>query len=228
MTTDKDIQRALRGLGLYWGRIDGIAGPRTKAAIKKFQIVNPPLVADGIAGKRTLGVLFPRVMPSRDEDSSARKQGRFPRQRDIREFYGKVGKNQTKILLPYKMRIAWDLDKSVRKVTCHKKVAEFMQGIFEESLEEYGLEGIKVLRLDLYGGCLNVRKMRGGSRYSTHSWGIAMDIDPAHNQFRWTGRRAQLARSEYEPFWKIVKKHGATSLGRERDFDWMHFQFARL
>ncbi len=84
------------------------------------------------------------------------------------------------------------------------------------------------LRLDLFGGCLNVRKMRGGSSYSMHSWGIAVDLDPIRNKFRWDSRRASFARKEYLPFWEIVENHGATSLGLERDFDWMHFQFARL
>jgi|APSaa5957512535_1039671.scaffolds.fasta_scaffold32299_3 hypothetical protein len=224
----KLLQKTLRGLGLYWGRIDSIIGPKTKEAIKKFQRLHPPLMVDGIPGRRTQAAMFLQSYSSRDADEPAHKRGKWPRQRDVREFYGPVGRNQTKILLPYAMKIAWDLDKSVSRITCHEKVADNMQGIFEEVLDEYGLGGVRDLRLDLYGGCLNVRKMRGGSRYSMHSWGIAVDIDPAHNQFRWTKSRAQLSRAEYEPFWKIVEKHGAISLGRERDFDWMHFQFARL
>ena len=41
------------------------------------------------------------------------------------------------------------------------------------------------LRLDVWGGCLNVRKMRGGTRNSMHSWGIALDYDPQNNQLKW-------------------------------------------
>jgi len=226
--TIKKIQRALRGLGLYWNRVDGISGPKTKAAIKKFQHINPPLKVDGIAGRKTLAELFPEAMPSRDTDTNARKRKNSPRQKDVPKFYGQVGRNQTKIILPYQMKLAWDLDVVVKKISCHKKIATSMQGIFVDTLDHYGLDGIYDLRLDLYGGCLNIRKMRGGSRYSMHAWGIAVDIDPARNRFKWTKSRAHLSEEKYKPFWKIVEKHGATSLGRERNFDWMHFQFARL
>ena len=48
----KQIQRALKSAGFYEGSIDGKIGPKTKAAIRKFQKANG-LKADGIVGKRT-------------------------------------------------------------------------------------------------------------------------------------------------------------------------------
>ncbi len=48
----KQIQRALKNAGYYDGPIDGKIGPKTKAAIIKFQKANG-LKADGIVGKRT-------------------------------------------------------------------------------------------------------------------------------------------------------------------------------
>ncbi len=153
----------------------------------------------------------------------------FPQQKDVPKFYGRLmGKNQGKVVLPYRMKLAWDTSKFISRFSCHKKVVAPLKAIFEDVLTHYGLEEIQRLRLDLFGGCLNVRKMRGGSSYSMHSWGIAVDLDPARNKFRWDSRRASFAKKEYTTFWEIVEKHGATSLGRERDFDWMHFQFARL
>ena len=68
--------------------------------------------------------------------------------------------------------------------------------------------------------------MRGGSRKSTHAWGIAVDLDPENNRLRWGCDRALFARNEYKAFWEIVEDHGATSLGRSANYDWMHFQFA--
>ncbi len=155
-------------------------------------------------------------------------QSVFPLQKDVPEFYGRVGLNQDKVDLPYKMKLAWDTSITIKRFSCHEKVVTPMQAIFKDVLDHYGLEEIQRLGLDLFGGCLNVRKMRGGSSYSMHAWGIAVDLDPIRNQLRWNSDKAEFARKEYIPFWEIVEKHGATSLGIERDFDWMHFQFARL
>lgn len=47
------VQTALAALGFYSGAIDGIAGPRTKAAIRAYQEGHPDLVTDGIAGPAT-------------------------------------------------------------------------------------------------------------------------------------------------------------------------------
>lgn len=154
--------------------------------------------------------------------------GPWPLQADVHDFYGVVGKNQAQIDLPYTMVIAWNTRQTVQRMTCHEKVADAMRGIFRRTLEAYGVERVKALGLDMYGGCLNVRKTRGGSSYSMHSWGIAVDLDPANNQLRWSRERARFAKPEYEEFWRIVEAAGAVSLGRARNYDWMHFQFARL
>jgi hypothetical protein len=144
------------------------------------------------------------------------------------KFYGKVGENQTSLVLPYEMKLAWDLDTKVSKITCHEKVHDSLKRIFQKTLDHYGLETVQELRLDRFGGGLNVRKMRGGSAWSIHSWGAAIDLDPDRNQLKWGRDKAFFARPEYEPFWKIVESEGATSLGRARNIDFMHFQFASL
>jgi len=40
--------------------------------------------------------------------------------------------------------------------------------------------------------------------------------------------RDTLSSPECETWWQIWESHGAISLGRQRDYDWMHLQFARL
>lgn len=152
----------------------------------------------------------------------------WPKQRDCMKFYGRPGTNQVRLNLPYPMKIAWDLDETITSFQCHTKVAVPMRRIFQRTLEHYGMEEIRRLRLDLWGGCLNVRTMRGGTNYSMHSWGIAVDIDPDKNWLRSNSKTASLARPEYKKFWEFVYDEGAISLGIERDYDWMHFQFARL
>ena len=75
------------------------------------------------------------------------------------QFYGPVGENQTQIVLPYEMYLAWDSTAKVKKVTCNEKCSKSLHSIFEKTLKTYGLEDIKKLKLDCFGGCLNVRKM---------------------------------------------------------------------
>jgi hypothetical protein len=143
-------------------------------------------------------------------------------------FFGPVGENQTSLVLPYSMVLDWEPQTRVRKITCHEKVAPALERIFKKLLDEYGQEKLTALGIDQFGGCLNVRKMRGGSSWSIHSWGAAVDLDADRNTLHETSKTARFARPEYLPMWKIIEGEGAVSLGRARNYDWMHFQFARL
>jgi hypothetical protein len=130
----------------------------------------------------------------------------------------------TTIICPYPLRIAWDIDTTTTRVRCHKLIANNLLAVFEDLLSHYGSARIKELGIDLFGGCFNYRKMRGGTAWSTHAWGIAIDLDPARNTLKETKRTARFARPEYKPMIDIFYKHGFVSLGVEKDYDWMHFQ----
>ncbi len=128
------------------------------------------------------------------------------------------------INLPYPMRLAWDLNTKVSRMSCHKLVADKFLAVFNDLLAHYGYDKIVELGIDLFGGCFNFRKMRGGSDWSRHSWGLAVDIDPARNLLKETSATARFARPEYKPMIDIFYKHGFVGLGREENRDWMHFQ----
>jgi len=141
--------------------------------------------------------------------------------------YGKPnqqGSYLTTIQLPYPMRLAWDKKEKVNKMRCHKLVADDFQKVFADLLAHYGLAKIQELGIDLFGGCFNFRAMRGGSDYSRHSWGIAIDLDPERNQLKETSKTARFARAEYQPMIDIFYRHGFVSLGHEKNYDWMHFE----
>jgi hypothetical protein len=145
----------------------------------------------------------------------------------IIEKYGQPGDPDelTVIELPYQMRIAWDLTKTVKKISCHKLIADNLLAVFDELLSHYGLPELQRLGIDLFGGCVNVRLMRGSkTKWSRHSWGIAIDLDPARNTLNETKKTARFARPEYKPMIDIFYKHGFISYGIEKDYDWMHFE----
>lgn len=151
-------------------------------------------------------------------------------QTQIEAKYGKANKTGAGYLvtlkLPYPMFLNWATGTKITSFQCHKLVHDRLKAVFTDILAHYGLAEIQRLQLDDYGGCFNYRPMRGGTALSRHSWGIAIDIDPDRNLLRETAKTARFARPEYKPMIDIFYKHGFLSLGREKNYDWMHFETA--
>ena len=144
-------------------------------------------------------------------------------------MFGSPGSDQIMVEIAYPMFLSWERETIIKKFKCHKLIAHKLQFIFNDTLEHYGLEKIHELGLNVFGGCSVQRKKRGSKKeWSMHSYGIAVDLDPENNRLEWNKSKARFALPEYDFFWKIVENYGGVSLGRERDYDWMHFQFARL
>ncbi|MCP5014640.1 MAG: hypothetical protein GY938_05075 [Ketobacter sp.] len=240
MTFEQWLQSRLTAHGFPCGVIDGIIGPITIAALKAFEKAHG-LSMDGTADPRVVkalrapaGFATPKQMvaiPDRDEDSgepTPMAPNQWPRQRNVPEFYGKRGINQTRVEIPFDMVLAWDRSYRIKTMTLHKRVAESASRVLQNVSEIYNENERRDLGINIFSGSLNVRKMRGGSRYSMHSWGIAIDFDNQRNQLKWHKPRARLSHDDAIPFWEEWEKEGWVSLGRARDFDWMHVQAARL
>lgn len=151
-------------------------------------------------------------------------------QKQIEAKYGlanKTGKGYLiDLILPYPMYLNWDTKTVVKKIQCHKLIHDKLKAALQEVLDVYGIDKIKELQLNDYGGCFNYRLMRGGTNLSKHSWGIAIDLDPDRNLLHETSKTARFARPEYKQFIDIFYKHGFINLGREKNYDWMHFEIA--
>jgi D-alanyl-D-alanine carboxypeptidase len=197
---------------LYAGAIDGLAGPATQVGLERWQdhltFTRPPL-------------------PEAALGSSA-VQAQWPRQADLEKFFGKPGENQTRLKSPYALYLDWDLNSKITSFQCHEKVHDAILRVMDRVLSHYGAAEIHRLGLDQFGGCLNVRKMRNGTAWSTHAWGIALDWDADRNPLRATAATAQFAKPIYARFVDLWEEEGFISLGRARNYDWMHFQAARL
>jgi hypothetical protein len=212
-----------RDAGIEVGAIDGLVGEQTRYARTVWnarQSGDPTKVAS-VANWRDADANKPVTAPA----NAALK---WPTQAGCAAFYGAVGTNQVMLELPFPQRIAWEPSQTISRVSCHIKCKDAFFRIWKNTLDHYGIDEIRRLRLDMFGGCLAVRKMRGGSAWSMHSWGIAWDVDPDRNQLKWTTKLATLDDPPYQKFWEFVEAEGGQSLGRLRDYDWMHFQFARL
>jgi hypothetical protein len=143
---------------------------------------------------------------------------------DIRRKYGKPVRFShylAEIKVPYPMVLAWNTKAGVTRIRCHKQVAKPLANALSEI--KHHPDMIKTLGLNLYAGCHNYRKIRGGIHLSSHSWGISIDINSSGNPFRCQpksttlGKHPELALQ----FANIMLKHGFKTL----EYDLMHWQY---
>lgn len=192
-----------------------------KAVQKKLGVT-----VDGIAGKKTWAAIAKALGISTATTSA----NTLPTQAQVRKgtsIFGKAGdeSNLVNIKPPYQL---YYCGKPVKTIRVHKLIADRVQAALKEILAHYGLVKIKALGLDQYSGSYNYRKSTNGSSLSMHAWGIALDFAAEKNTYAMKKPQASLSKPECEMWWKIWEKHGAVSLGRQCNYDWMHLQFAKL
>lgn len=116
----------------------------------------------------------------------------WPMQKDCDRFYGNPrgangrpsakweSENLVSIRPPYRMTYA---GRPVSGIRVHKKCAESLKRVLDRIWQAAGNDQATVDRwgASIYGGAYNFRLMRGGNSLSMHSWGCAIDLDPARN-----------------------------------------------
>lgn len=115
------------------------------------------------------------------------------------------------------------------KIGVNKKVAASLKMALDEVFNFYGgAEGCKAFGLTSGYGW-NFRNITGGSKPSTHAWGIAIDICADLNPYGVNGDAALFMQPTYQPFLDIMEKYGWFSLARYwNGNDAMHFQATTL
>lgn len=86
-----------------------------------------------------------------------------------------------------KSMIVWDVPTNLevgvipKKLYCNKDMVAPLSQAFKNLIDTG-----KVAELKTFDGCFNIRKKRGLSSMSLHSWGIAIDVNAAWNQLNMT------------------------------------------
>jgi len=100
------------------------------------------------------------------------EEGRFlPSQAWIRE-------NLRRFNLSFPLHESWSPYRTLTSFLAHRLVGDAMLDALEEIRDYKGWQYLQENYLDYYGGCFNFRLMRGRDLLSTHSWAIAIDINP--------------------------------------------------
>ena len=117
--------------------------------------------------------------------------------------------------LPFPLRLAWDHSKAVSSFRCHRRLV----GIFADVFERIVAVGL-ASKVTSFGGCFTYRLQRTGAKLSTHSWGIAIDLNPETNAL---GCAGDMDPGVVRVFRDFGFEWGGGWVGHGRDP--MHFQF---
>ena len=128
-----------------------------------------------------------------------------------------------RIRLPFTMRLSWRPDYHTDYLQIHKKVADVLVDAFEEIKGYRGETYLYNRGYNFTGGSFNFRVMRNGKKLSTHSWGIAVDINPHIAPYNRKNEDGEWVNNQPDFIVKAMISRGLYSF----EFDGMHFQAVR-
>lgn len=215
-------QWCLNKLGFQAGAVDGYAGHNTRNALDAllYKLVN---------GKVEVVERHPTNMIMTGSPSTVAD---IPKQSQVHAYYGdprgRVPSLLVTIKLPFKLRIDWNLNQRTNKMTVHQAAAPSLEAAMIAVHKHYGEDEWRRLGMDRYAGGYNKRKMRGGSKWSMHAYGCAVDFYAAPNGLRTRCPDALFCGPEYRAFLDIMQEHQWLPAIRLWGADAMHFQRATL
>ncbi len=211
------VQACLNQLGHEAGVVDGWWGHNTANALEAF-------LHKFNTGQDLVIERAPVGLPDADIN--------IPHQGDVAGLYGRPGPDiagQLELItLPFKLRIDWNLRQQTNKIRVHELAAPSLKMALIAVHGHYGPDEMKRLGIDRYAGAYNHRKMRGGSKWSMHAYGCAIDFFAAPNGLRARCPKALFCGPKYKPFLDIMEGHGWLPALRLWGADAMHFQRAKL
>lgn len=121
-----------------------------------------------------------------------------------------------------KNMVLWDIPSELevgvipKKLYCNKDITGPLSQAFKNLIDRGFVKELKT-----FDGCFNIRKKRGLSSMSLHSWGIAIDVNAAWNAL---GANPTLSAGFVKCFTDAGFEWGGTWTRK----DGMHFQLARI
>jgi len=117
----------------------------------------------------------------------------------------------------------WDVPKELeigvlpKRLYCNKDMILPLTKAFKNLISTGCVKELKT-----WDGCFNIRKKRGLTSMSLHSWGIAIDVNAAWNGLN---KEPQLSKEFVNCFTTAGFEWGGTWTGR---VDGMHFQLSKI
>ena len=118
--------------------------------------------------------------------------------------------------LAFPLRLSWDQTITVTKIKCHRLLVPCFEAVFKNLVKQDLARYIKT-----FGGCFNYRPQRDGTKLSTHSWGIAIDLNPESNE---QGTMGNMNPGVIKLFEALGFEWGGRWIQSRQDP--MHFQYA--
>lgn len=118
--------------------------------------------------------------------------------------------------------IVWDVPAELeigvipKRLYCNKDMVQPLTAAFTNLISRGGINELKT-----FDGCFNIRKQRGATSQSLHSWGIAIDVNAAWNGL---GKVPVLSAG----FVKCFTDAGFDWGGNWKRLDGMHFQLTSI
>ena len=118
--------------------------------------------------------------------------------------------------------VLWDVPSELeigvipKRIYCNKDLISPLSEAFKKLIETKAVNELKT-----WDGCFNIRKKRGLSSMSLHSWGLAVDMNAFENGL---GQTPKLSKQFVECFTSSGFDWGGTWQKK----DGMHFQLAKI
>ena len=134
---------------------------------------------------------------------------------DCLSKYG-TPKPKSKWLIMYKVPIELQIQHLPNMIYCN---VDFI-GPYEKALKNL-IDSNCYGEIKTFDGCFNIRKARGTSIWSLHSWGVAIDINAFENQMFTNGKMS----NKFVSCWKNAGFDWGGVWTRK---DGMHFQLSKI